>query len=210
MKKLLFPFFFLFFCKNANAQVAISLDKQNVLYIGVDNPLTIAAFDTPDEGLDVSGKGVAITKNGNGHYTARVSSPGEAIIFVKNNKKQTTDSLQFRVKRIPDPHATLCGTHSETGGLISLGKFRILNGIEIEQRLDFDAICEIQGFEMTLSKQNGEILSAQVSGSRFDKTAKAIQAQVEVGDTVYFDNIKTRCPGDTSGRKINAMAWKIR
>lgn len=211
MKKLLFPFFFLLFCKNANAQTAVSLSKQNMLYISVDNPLTIAAFDTPDDSLEVHGKGsgIVITKKGNGRYTARVSAPGEAIIFVKNNKNHTTDSLVFRIKRIPDP-ITVLGCSNESSGYISLARFRTETGINIKFHTDFDASCEIQGFEMTLSKRNGEIITAQVIGSRFDKAAKALQAQTESGDIVFFDNIKVRCPGDYCGRKINSMMWRIR
>ena len=204
-------FVLLHFTSIANAQTAVSLSKQNVLYIGVNNPLTIAAFDTPDDSLEVYSKkfGVSITKNGKGRYTTRVASPGEAIIFVKNNKKQTTDSLQFRVKRIPDP-VTVLGCGNESSGMISLARFRAETGINIKFHTDFDASCEIHGFEMTLSKRNGEIITAQIAGSAFDKAAKNLQAQAESGDIVFFDNIKVRCPGDYSGRKINNMVWRIR
>jgi hypothetical protein len=211
MKTLLF---LLLLCANtALAQTAVSLDKQNVLYIGVDNPLTIAAFDTPPDSLDVRGKGagISITKNGKGHYIARVSAPGEAKIFVKNKKTNTEDSLIFRAKRIPDPVVILgLGCGIETSGLITLARFRIVNAIDIVSRLDFDAYCEIRGFEMTLSKGNGEILTAQVAGYTFNAVAKMLQAAAESGDTVYFDNVKARCPGDGCGRKVNSMVWKIR
>jgi GldM C-terminal domain len=211
MKKLLF--FLLLCAKTALAQTAVSLDRQNTLYIGVDNPLTIAAFDTPDDSLDVRGKGagITITKNGKGHYIARVSAPGEAIIFVKNKKTQTEDALIFRVKRIPDPVVVLgLGCGMESSGLITLARFRIIEHIDIVERLDFDAYCEIQAFEMTLSKGNGEILTAQVTGYTFNAAAKTLQAAAESGDTVYFDNVKARCPGDGCGRKTNGMVWKIR
>jgi hypothetical protein len=208
MKKILF--LFLLYANTALAQTAVSLDKQNILYIGVNNPLTIAAFDTPDDSLGVRGKGAAIsiTKNGKGHYIARVSAPGEAKIFVKNNKTNTEDSLIFRVKRIPDPILVLDDNISS--GSITLARFRALNSVSLLQHLDFGASYSIQGFLMTLAKENGEPIGTQVTGSIFDTSAKSIQAQAETGDTIYFDDIKVLCPGDLATRKIHSMVWKIR
>lgn len=84
---------------------AIALDKMNVLFIGVDNPMTVAAPGISPEDLQLTISGVGGTIRGsNGKYVARVTTVGTAVISVhkKSDSKLISQSV-FRVKRVPDP-----------------------------------------------------------------------------------------------------------
>jgi gliding motility-associated protein GldM len=78
---------------------AVMLDKMNVFYIGVDNPVTIGSPTGWDK-TSVSMSGGTISGNGSAR-TVRVSSIGQASITVNADGKPS--QFQFRVKRIPDP-----------------------------------------------------------------------------------------------------------
>src|SRR5690606_9386617 len=84
----------------------VSPDAMNVMYIGVDNPLSISAPGVPAESLKLTGAGVTLNDRGNGKYSARVSSPGEVTLNVTatvDGKSQNLGASKFRVKRIPKP-----------------------------------------------------------------------------------------------------------
>jgi gliding motility-associated protein GldM len=78
---------------------AVMLDKMNVFYIGVDNPVTIGS-STGWEKTSVSMSGGSISGS-NDKRTVRVSAIGNASITVTADGKSS--QFQFRCKRIPDP-----------------------------------------------------------------------------------------------------------
>lgn len=111
--------------KAEQPQVAIALDKFSVLYIGIDNPVTIALPDIPSDRLLVSTNNSSIRGN-NGKYIVRVTAVGEATITVstiKNNQRVILSTQSFQIKRIPDPTDT--DFPDELKGLYKLDSSRI-------------------------------------------------------------------------------------
>lgn len=78
---------------------AVMLDKMNVFYIGVDNPVTIGSPTGWDK-TQVSMTGGTISGSGSSR-TVRVSALGNASITVSPDGKPSTFS--YRIKKIPDP-----------------------------------------------------------------------------------------------------------
>jgi hypothetical protein len=78
---------------------AIMLDKMNVFYIGVDNPITISSGSGWDK-TTVSMTGGTLSGS-LGNRTVRVTTPGKASISVTADGKTTP--FEFRVKEIPNP-----------------------------------------------------------------------------------------------------------
>jgi gliding motility-associated protein GldM len=78
---------------------AVMLDKMNVFYIGVDNPVTIGSPTGWDK-TTVSMSGGTISGSGSAR-TVRVSSIGPASITVNADGKSS--QFSYRIKRIPDP-----------------------------------------------------------------------------------------------------------
>src|SRR6185436_13129954 len=79
---------------------SIALDKMNVLYIGVDNPVTVAASGAGADkiGFSITGGGGSYTNQGNGKFNVRVSSvTDECWINVSVDGKLAGKS-QFRVR----------------------------------------------------------------------------------------------------------------
>ncbi|MCC6383619.1 MAG: gliding motility protein GldM, partial [Bacteroidia bacterium] len=71
----------------AKPSTVISADKMNVLYIGVDNPMSISVPGVANENVvaTITGGGGSLTKDpkaGGGHYMAKVTTQGEATISV--------------------------------------------------------------------------------------------------------------------------------
>lgn len=188
--------------------VTVSADKMNVFYIGVDNPVSIAAAGVSTNQLRVSGSGGGIKMNrtGTGKYNVRVSQQGDATITVAGGGLASTQ-FDFRVKRIPDPVARLGNVDS---GPIGNGTFKAQRGLVAWlDNFDFDAKCQIQGFELVYVAKRKDPVPAINSGGSFSGDARRLINKAKPGDTYYFDNVKARCPGDKAGRKINSLVFRI-
>ncbi len=88
--KTFLPLVFLFCISTAFAQRAVvSADKMNVLYAGIENPVSIAAENHSCKDLVVEISHGTISKyeyDGPCGYAVKVNTPGRAIITVKNKK----------------------------------------------------------------------------------------------------------------------------
>jgi hypothetical protein len=189
---------------------AISVNKLNVFYVGVDNPATIVVRGVPKEQVTVRGEGVFIQKNegDNDDYTVRATAPGSASIVVSGGDMKPQE-FQYRVKKIPDPVPRLGG--KLRGGTLGNGEFKAQNGIAaVLENFDFDAYCEVVSFEMTYLAKNQDPVTVVNSGSRFNGQAVDLTARAKPGDVYFFDEIKVRCPGDAAARNLGGLVFRIR
>lgn len=195
--------------KTNDMVLSVAAERMNVLYIGVDNPISVAISGIPADQVKVSSKNAQLTPVGKGKYTARVTTPGRAVILVEApNYRQ---EVEFRVKAIPDPVAVLGNTTMSTG-YIHISELKALKGIESKLfGFDMDAHCNIAEFNVLYfekSNSTPKLMAANTSGM-FSADALKILSNAKVGDSVIFEKIYTKCPGDATGRKINNMAFRV-
>lgn len=174
----------------AKPSAVVSPDAMNVLYIGVDNPISVSAPGIASENLSVSGTGVTINRSGN-RYVARVSSVGEASINVAakvDGKTQNIGSSKFRVKRIPKPTARVAG---KTGGRISSAQLRGQNVVSASlENFEFDAKFRISKFNLYIAKPRVDPIGPyQASGASFSAQMKTGLGAVTAGSVVMIYDI---------------------
>ncbi len=188
--------------------VTVSADKMNVLYMGVDNPISVSAAGVSSNQLRVSGSGGGIQLKGrNGKYVATVRTPGTANITVSGGGLRAS-SFEYRVKRIPDPIARLGNLD---GGTVGNGTFRAQLGvIAALDNFDFDARCNIAGFRVVYLAARKDPVERDNQGGTFSGDVKRLITQAKPGDRYFFENIRAKCPGDPGTRKINELVFRIR
>lgn len=178
---------------------AVMLDKMNVFYIGVDNPVTIGSPTGWDK-TKVSMSGGSITQKSGSAWNVRVSAIGPASIMVNADNKPS--QFSFRVKRIPDP------------------VFKVGSGRPRVPAVEFKnqqfARAELENFDFDLRYS---VVSATVyfSGAGFPNVATAsisggslaglssYMSRCGPGTVVTFDNVKVSGPDGTrsvEGRSI--------
>ncbi|MEL6865842.1 MAG: gliding motility protein GldM, partial [Bacteroidota bacterium] len=119
--------------------VAVSADKMNVFYAGVDNPISISVAGVPSQQVRVSAEGLSLQSLGNGQYTVKPRRPGQTAITVSGGGLTPT-SFPYRIKRIPDPKILI---GNKNGGTMSPGELKAYRGLHPHlERFDFDAVCE--------------------------------------------------------------------
>jgi gliding motility-associated protein GldM len=193
--------------------VTVSADKMNVFYVGVTNPISVAAAGVSTNALKVScsGGGCNMTKSSNGKYNIKVSQPGAtATITVSGGGLQAT-RFEYRVKRIPDPVAIVGGGPTKRGGAMPAGTFRGQKGVAaILENFDFEARCNLQSFELTRQAKRADAVTEKQNGGTYRGRVATLVGMAKAGDTFYIDNIKARCPGDNAGRNIGSLVFKIK
>ena len=186
--------------------VTVSADKMNVMYIGVNNPITVAAAGVASTQVAVEADGVRLEPLGNGKYIARPSRVGDAKIWVSGGGLERT-GFDFRVKRIPDPVLRL---GSKKGGNIKAAEFKAHQGIiPFIEHFDFDARCNIVDFEIVRVPKNDDVRVVKNNGGRYGAEAQSLVNAARIGDVYYFNRVKVRCPGDEHSRVLNGMIFNI-
>lgn len=197
----------------APEKVAIEVVKMNVLYIGVDNPLRIASAGVPANELQVELIGEGSITGSGGEYTVVVKQPGEVKVRVL--RKVGTEikfvvDQKYRVKRIPDPAPKLDGKYHSTS--LTPEIMQQSKGIFMQlENFEFDANCEVIGFEATylpLAEDPYSIMNR--GGGTWDEQVEKMIKMAKPGDTYFFDDIIIKCPGDAAPRNVGGLAFKIR
>lgn len=188
---------------------SVQLDKMNVFYIGVDNPITVSAAGVSSNDLKVSATGVSLNKTGSSNYVVRADKPGEATITLQGGGLPAT-TFKYRVKRIPDPVPLLGAKHKS--GAMGNGEFKAQGGIgAVLEGFDFDAKCDVVGFTCTyLAKRADPSPDVPNAGPRFGGSVAEMVQKARPGDAYFFDDIKVKCPGDALPRNLGGLSFKIR
>lgn len=171
------------------SSAAISLDKMNVFYIGLDNPITIGS-PTGMEKTGVSGNNCVISGSGP-KRTVKVSAPGECSITV-SPQGSTPLTMPFRIKRIPEPSF-----------MIGSGKAR-MPSVEIKNqqycRADmgpdfiYDVRYSVVSATVYFSGANfANVVTTSITGNSLAPLSTYLQ-RCGPGSVVSFDNIKVSGP----------------
>lgn len=192
--------------------VAVELEKMNAIYIGVENPIAVSAAGVSSNKVSVSASGGGITlKPGDGNlkFVATATTPApEAYINVSADGKQML-AKKVKVKRIPDPVAKLGG--KLIGGKISPSEMKAQVGIgAVLENFDFDAKCDVVGFEMFRVPKRADPTPAANKGARFEGSARSLVDAATFGDLFLFENVKVKCPGDSAPREINTLSFQVK
>ncbi len=194
----------------AKPSAVVSPDAMNVLYIGVDNPISISAPGVPAESLHISGSGVNLTAKGDAKYIARVSSPGDVSLQVTatiDGKVQNLGTSTFRVKRIPKPTARVAG---KEGGRISAAQLRGQTVVSASlDNFDFDAKFSVTKFNMYISKPRVDPIGPYAaSGNDFSGQMKTALGGLTPGSVVMIYDIVGVGP-DGMSQNLNPITFQV-
>ncbi|MBK1441301.1 gliding motility protein GldM [Parapedobacter sp. ISTM3] len=193
----------------ARPSAVVSPDAMNVLYIGVDNPISVSAPGIPKESLAVSGEGVSVSGSG-GKYVARVTQPGTASINVSariGDQTQSLGSTNFRVKRIPKPQARVAG---RSGGAVAAAQIKGQNRIFAAlDDFEFDAKFNISRFSMLIQKPRVDPMGPyQGTDGTFSGPMQNALSSVSPGSFVFFYNIIAVGP-DGIQQELDPISFRI-
>jgi gliding motility-associated protein GldM len=193
-----------------SANASIALDKMNVLYIGVDNPVSIAASGGGDDKVraEISGGGGQLNRLGNGKYSCRVNQVTDNCMINVYVDNKLVGASNFRVRTIPDPVATVGGVMSNQN--MPAGQFKAQAGVgAFIKDFPYDIKFSVVSFTLTADNADGDILEAACTGNTWSSSASNIIRNLTAGRTVTIDEIRVQGP-DGRVRKIPGLTYYIK
>lgn len=189
---------------------SIALDKMNVLYIGVENPVSVAASGAGDDkiGFSVTGAGGTYTKVGGGKYNVRVTTPTDECWINVTVDGKLAGKSKFRVRNIPKPVAQV-GPY-ESGSNVPAGAFRAQAGVAaFSPNFPFDLTYRVTSFTISADSDDGYIDDAQVQGNTWNQDAQRILNGLKANKTVMIDEIRAVGP-DGKNQKLPSLVYYIK
>ncbi len=191
--------------------LTVSPLKMNVFYIGVKNPVAISAPGIPMDKVTTSisvGKLYRDPKSKN--YIVEVpKNAKKAIVSATANlegKKLPLGQVEFRVKRVPTPEATVAGISDgsiDKNTLMAAGAV-----IPIMKDFEFDLYFEIQRFTFG-TIINGDWVQKNVNGNRFTEEMKTIIRNARSKQKIFIENIQAKGPDGTI-RSLNPVSLTLK
>lgn len=181
----------------------ISADKMNVVYRGVENPMTVSIPGIPDNKVTASGTG--LSKVSGSKYVMRPGGGREVAINARGTLPdgQTVNTTStFRIKDIPRPTGTIRGEDGN-GGCVRMQR----QGLEIASvgailpDFDFDISLNVTGFKFKVSGQPTVV----VSGRKLDASAKSALRRAKRGETVQIFDVSANI-ANNSGYKLKKIS----
>lgn len=191
----------------ASTSYTISPTMMNVLYAGIDNPISISVGGTAANSVSASMTNGSLTKVGD-HWVAHVSAIGQqATINVSAGGRQV-GSMTFRIRKLPDPTAYMpVGNNQYKGTPRRISKAALLGCSGIRAALD-DGILDIQytvvSFKTICFDSMGNAIPENSAGSSFSERQKEQFRRLKPGSRFFISEIKAKGP-DGITRDISPM-----
>lgn len=176
----------------------ISADKMNVVYRGLDNPISISVPGVGDNSVQANAEG--LRKVSAGKYIINPGAGEEVTINVSaklSSGKTISTPKKFRIKDIP----AAAGTIREEFGIVRMPRSG-LNNAPLGAALPdfvFDLQLEVTGFSIKVPGQ----LSIKVQGNQMDAKAKRLLSKARRGDVITIFDIQAI--EKTKGTRLNKV-----
>ncbi len=195
----------------APPSVTIAPTQMMILYQGLKNPISVSSPGLAANQIEVSVSVGTIEKTSDGNYLVSVPS-GQNIAVVSayanvDGKRTMLGSYEFKIKRVPNPQATIAGS---VGGKIDKSTLLAAGGI-IPDMGDF----EFGDYHFTITSYqcntivNGDYKpSGTINGGQFKGEVLNIINKAKRGDKLMFENIQAKGP-DGNTRSLNSIIIEI-
>ena len=186
----------------------ISADKMRVVYIGVENPISISFSGIDNNNVSARAPGLRRVGSSGGSYVLDLTDgvptemsqqmdPNDRKVMIKVNGKleggeTVNDKAAFEVKPLPKPIANIAGNtdqFSYTRAALSTARIKAKFDNAFAYQLDLNVF----GFDMDVAGQP----TVTVRGNRFDDNARSALRSARRGSFVTISKIKVKAAGTT-------------
>ncbi len=184
------------------SSAAVQLDNMNVLFIGVDNPVTISGSGSIDQvKASISGGGGTMSP-GTAHRTVRVTQETDDCFISVVTPDGKTTRMQFRVRSIPDP-APMIGNFKS--GNIPAAQFKGQQGVRaIVENFYYKTQFNVVSFRMTGDGPGfDDIMEANNTGAAWNE-CQNIVSRSRAGSFITIEDIYAVGP-DGRRRKLTPL-----
>ena len=176
------------------SSAVVSADKMNVVYRGVQNPISVSLPGVSGNNLNVSATGGRLSGSGS-NYNLSAGSGNTAVINVSaklTSGKTVNSKATFRIKDIPAAMGSARGQF----GVVRMPKSSLANtpiGAGLPDFV-FDLKLQVKSFKVKVPGQ----VTVLVNGTKFNAQAKKVLAKARRGDVVTIFDIQASIIGNST------------
>lgn len=190
----------------------ISPTMMNVIYAGIDNPISISVPGVPMSSLNASMTNGTLTRNGDTWIARSTAIGSQAEISVSatiEGRSTQVGSMTFRVRKLPDPspYMILGPDNHYKGTPKRISKGALLNAQGLGAAIDDDILqisYKVLSFTAIFFDQMGNAMPETSNGSSFSPRQIEKFKQLKPGKSFFITNIKATGP-DGVTRDISPM-----
>ena len=191
----------------------ISPTKMNVMYVGIANPIRVSVPGVASENLMVAmTNGGRIEKTGDDYlaYPSKLDATGKSTSINVSAKFggeiRPMGSMEFRVKEVPPPVATISG---KNGGTIKKEDLLAEEGIFAELKdFDFDLKFKVTQFDVNISGTYVKTFSSK--DNKFTSEQRDQFSKLSIGGLIFIDNIMAKGDDGQPARPLAPISFKIK
>lgn len=188
----------------------VSATMMNVLYAGIDNPISIGVPGVPMSGISATMTNGTLTRDGD-HWVARPATIGqEAVINVTaeiDGHSMSVAQTSFRVRKLPDPVAFITVGDNRYKGGRPIGKQALLGAGHLEAAIDdglLDTKFRVVSFETVIFDSMGNAMPYVSDGANFSAQQRQAIQRLTRGKRFFISRIKAVGPDGTT-RDLSPM-----
>lgn len=195
----------------AQPSVTVSATKMNVLYAGVENPISISVTGIPEENISavISG-GKLLASRTKGNWIALVPSESKQVSITVSaeidGSIKSMGTSQFRVKKLPNPEAFIVEQtdgYVSRNGLINAGKITA----KMPEDFEFDYSFPVLSFRMSMQRGFSLYHYDSPDENLTEEMRNEIR-RTNRGQSIIFEDIVAQWP-DGSTKKLAPLLLTI-
>lgn len=194
----------------------ISPTMMNVLYAGINNPISISVPGVPMNAVQATMTNGSLTRNGDTWIAHPGKVGSEAVITVTaqlDGRSQTVGSMKFRVRKLPDPTPYIAmkdgsgNTVHYKGSPKRISKAALMAAPGLGAAIDDDILnvtYTVVSFSTVFFDSMGNAIPEVSAGSQFSARQKEQFKRLKPGKSFFISNVKAKGP-DGITRDISPM-----
>lgn len=183
----------------------ISATMMNVLYAGINNPISIAVPGVPNSAISATMTNGSLSRSGD-NWIARPSKVGaEAVVTVTatfEGRSQTVGSMKFRVRKLPDPMPYIAYTDAKGNperykGGRPFPKTLLLQAGGLSAAIDDDMLnvaYKVLSFETVFFDSMGNAIPEVSAGDKFSERQRNSFRRLSRGKRFYISRVRAVGP----------------
>ncbi|WP_292009024.1 GldM family protein [Chryseobacterium sp.] len=168
----------------------LSADKMNVMYRGLDNPVSGSILGADNSKLSLSAPGASVRNTGAGKWIVRPTSGNTVRLTLSGTDphgKSVSQVFEYRIKNVPPPQGQMRGKNVLSMPATSVPNQSVQAAIP---DFDFPVSFNVTGFMVKVPGRAGLL----ISGSSLSEAA-GLTRNLRAGDVVYIYDIKATATG---------------
>ncbi len=184
----------------------VSATMMNVLYAGIDNPISISVPGVASNNVSASMSNGTLSRSGD-HWIARPAAVGsDAVVTVTanmNGRPMEMAKTKFRVRKLPDPTPFVVVRDAQgnperyRGGDRGIAKSQLLASPGLEAAIDDDLLnidFKVISFQTVSFDSMGNAMPENSDGAAFSARQKAAFQRMRHGQRFFISGVKAIGP----------------